>query len=60
LEGSLRQTRGQIISALSTGSMTEVDLRFTITADERFSIALKDLINEGLVSDDDQRLHLTK
>lgn len=60
LEGSLRQMRGRIIRQLTTGDESEPDLRIAVQADERFDIALAGLKADGLVSETNSRLHLTK
>ena len=60
LEGSLRQMRGRILKQLTVADMPEADLRITVQADERFQPALQGLLAEGLVSGDDELLHLTK
>lgn len=48
-EGSLRQMRGRIIRALTKGSLNVNDLQYAVEADERFEIALSQLIDESLV-----------
>lgn len=60
LKGSVREVRGQIVQALSQGSVTESELRDSLQADERFSPALAGLIRDGLVSHEETVLHLTK
>jgi len=58
LKGSVREVRGQIIKVLGTGRQTESTLRNILNADERFEVALSDLIHEGLVSEADGQLQL--
>lgn len=48
-EGSIRQVRGQILRALGGGQMKDTELKKTIAADERFSIAIDALMQEGFV-----------
>lgn len=49
LDGSLRQTRGQIIKALAQSSLSAKELERAVDFDERFDLALSDLLREGLV-----------
>ncbi len=60
LKGSVREVRGQIVLALTTGDASEVDLRRSLSADERFEQALTGLIKDGLVTVTNGKLHLTK
>lgn len=60
LEGSMRQVRGQIVKALTGDSKTEIAIRAEVSADERFGVALANLIAEGLVMQTGAHLHLTK
>lgn len=60
LKGSLRETRGQIVRALTTRDMDESELKFEINADNRFEPALESLKKDGLVSQTMVILHLTK
>ncbi len=60
LRGSVREVRGQIISALSKQSLDETQLRESLSADERFTVALTGLIHDGLVTQTYGQLHLTK
>lgn len=60
LKGSVREVRGQIIAALSERDLSEDNLRETLKADERFMPALDGLRRDGLVSQTNERLHLTK
>jgi A/G-specific adenine glycosylase len=60
LKGSLREVRGLILKALAGKDSTEADLRSTLPDDERFSLALTALKNEGLISETRGRLHLTR
>ena len=60
LKGSVREVRGQIIKQLTTGNITEHELRHVLRADARFSAALGGLIADGLVIETADILHLTK
>ncbi len=60
LKGSVREVRGQIIKALSAGSMNSDALRSVIGADERFDAALAGLLHDKLVSDAAGLLQLGK
>ena len=60
LEGSVRQMRGRIVQRLTTGDVSEFDLRIAVQGDERFDLALAGLKADGLVSETDTYLHLTK
>lgn len=60
LKGSVREVRGHIIRALSSGDMSEKQLRNALTADQRFEAALQGLLKDGLVTNTKDMLHLTK
>lgn len=60
LKGSVREVRGQIVRELAEGDYSEVTLRYRITSDDRFTLALDGLIRDGLVAQTDGLLHLTK
>lgn len=61
LEGSVRQVRGKIISALAReGTMTLAELQQTVGFDERFHPAVNGLIRDGLVVQKESTLYLTK
>lgn len=47
--GSIRQTRGAILRALAVGPLSEAALRGAVPNDDRFEIALEQLIKESLV-----------
>lgn len=59
LEGSLRQMRGQIMKSLVEGSRTMGQLQAIYGTDDRFVVALEQLIAEGLVSRHSQKVCLT-
>ncbi len=60
LEGSVRQVRGQIIRVLSGGDITRLALAEQISADSRFETALTGLLADGLISESNGVIHLTK
>lgn len=60
LEGSVRQTRGRIIAALTKGPMDAAKLAEEVGDDHRFEPALKALVKEGLISCIRGRYDLTK
>lgn len=60
LEGSLRQVRGRIITALTTGDRTDAQLRHDLRADQRYEPALAGLLRDGLVTVSGGIVHLTK
>ncbi|MDB5165309.1 MAG: mutY [Candidatus Saccharibacteria bacterium] len=60
LKGSVREVRGQIITALASHDMTRVQLSQQLRADARFESALSGLMKDGLVEESADKLHLTK
>lgn len=61
LEGSVRQVRGRIVSALSKSTeLSLAQLHETVYGDERFETALSGLERDGLVSVFDGQVRLTK
>jgi len=60
LKGSVREVRGQIVALLTTGDISEAQLKKTLSADRRFEQALTGLIKDGLVASTNGKLHLTK
>lgn len=60
LKGSVREMRGQIIRALASGDMTEGALQMQVGVDQRFDQALAGLLRDGLVTQTNSTLHLTK
>jgi A/G-specific adenine glycosylase len=60
LKGSLRELRGMIITRLAQGDVLFQELEQRYVGDERFEPALSGLIADGLVTQTDQILHLTK
>jgi A/G-specific adenine glycosylase len=60
LVGSVREVRGQIVRALTTGGVTLERLKHAVAADERFDVALSGLMKDGLVSKRNDLFHLTK
>ena len=60
IKGSLREVRGLILKALAQRDYTEPDLQAFLPNDSRFAVALAALKHEGLVSQTDGRLHLTR
>lgn len=60
LAGSVRQVRGQIITKLSTNSYSRAKLQKLVDADDRFQLALKGLLADGLIEYQDKKYHLTK
>lgn len=60
LKGSVRELRGLIIKQLAAGDIPLVDLRQQYADDERFTAALAGLLADGLVSETNKILHLTK
>lgn len=59
LKGSVREVRGLILKALSQGELDAAALRTIVVADDRFSVALKGLIQDGLVMQNKDYFHLT-
>lgn len=60
LKGSLREVRGLILKALAVADLSQDELRQAMPADERYDSALAALLNEGMVTLTDSRLHLTR
>lgn len=60
LKGSVREIRGQIVKALTTKDLTLAALKETVTVDERFEAALDGLHRDGLVTETNGSLHLTR
>ncbi len=60
LKGSVREVRGQIIKALTSGDMTKAALQQAVDFDGRFTSALTGLLLDGLVMETTGRFHLTK
>lgn len=60
LHGSVREVRGQIITALTKADSRRIDLEDYWGADHRFPAALDGLIRDGLVQETNGHLHLTK
>jgi A/G-specific adenine glycosylase len=60
LKGSVREVRGQIIKALAAGDLRAEQLKRAVAVDERYEKALAGLINDGLVMQTGEFLHLTK
>jgi A/G-specific adenine glycosylase len=60
LKGSVRELRGVIIKQLAASDIQSLDLQKQYTDDERFPAALAGLIADGLVTETNQILHLTK
>lgn len=59
LSGSIRETRGRILKALTAGPKKKTALVRIVQADERFDKALTDLQNEGLVESHQKNWSLT-
>ena len=59
-QGSVRQMRGVIIAALTSGDCTDESLRQAVAADERYEQAKDGLIKDGLIMYADGHYHLTK
>lgn len=49
-KGSVRQMRGAILRALASGPLADAVLKETVAADERFDLALEQLVRESLVT----------
>lgn len=60
LKGSLRELRGIIVKQLARGDVPIVDLRAQYADDERFTDAVNGLLYDGLVTETNKILHLTK
>lgn len=60
LKGSVREVRGLILKALSRGELDETALRTMVAADDRFLVALKGLMQDGLIMQKKDYFHLTK
>ena len=60
LKGSVREVRGQIVKALTSGDLRDDQLRLAVIVDERYEKALAGLIGDGLVMQTGAFLHLTK
>lgn len=60
LKGSVREVRGLIVKALAGQEYSESELRTEMPEDTRFDVALNAMLAEGLISQTDGRLHLTK
>lgn len=60
LKGSLREVRGQILKQLALSQMPRAVLEESLAADERFELALKGLMKDGLINETAGSLHLTR
>lgn len=60
LTGSIREIRGQIVTALTSGDKDLSELEEAVIIDERFNQALDGLMKDGLVSRTKHLFHLTK
>lgn len=60
LKGSVREVRGLIVKQLTSGDVPLADLQDKYTDDERFTVALDGLLADGLVTETNKILHLTK
>lgn len=60
LKGSLRELRGMLVRQLTAGDVPFVDLQKQYSEDARFEQAVSGLIAEGLVTQTNKILHLTK
>ena len=60
LKGSVREVRGVILKRLAVGDVSMIDLQTEYQDDERFVIALAGLTTDGLVTETNKILHLTK
>lgn len=60
LKGSVREVRGKIIAELSVSDLPLQELQGRMPQDDRFETALAGLIGDGLVSQTERVLHLTK
>ena len=59
LAGSLRQMRGMIIKALSHDSYDDEQLRDHVVADHRYDVALRALVDEGMIENKNGKWCLT-
>lgn len=59
LGGSLREMRGRILKALTTGQMSQQMLQKAVEADDRFAPALESLVREGMIAQKDNVISLT-
>lgn len=60
LKGSVREVRGQILRTLASGDLRLEDLQKRVTYDARFDVALAGLLRDGLLTQTEHLLHLTK
>lgn len=60
LKGSLRELRGILIKQLAAGDILRIELQTQYADDQRFEQALAGLIADGLVTQTNKILHLTK
>lgn len=60
LKGSLREVRGLILKALAREDVPEAELRRKMPQDDRFDRALRALKQEGLITQTEATLHLTR
>jgi A/G-specific adenine glycosylase len=60
LRGSVREMRGLILKALAKKDYLKEGLREEMPPDERFDVALKAMLAEGLIAQTGDHLHLTK
>lgn len=60
LKGSVREVRGLIVKQLASGDVSLADLQDKYADDERFTVALDGLLADGLVTETNKILHLTK
>lgn len=60
LKGSVREVRGAIIRALASGPLGESELRQAVNADGRFEAAFRGLLKDGLITEMNGLVQLTK
>lgn len=60
LQGSMREVRGMIVRKLSHGRMSFLELRNAMPQDARFDKAMANLKAEGLVTQENNKVYLTK
>ena len=60
LKGSVREIRGQVIRELTVSDKSLGELQNKIIQDERFEVALKGLVRDGLIGQTNGLFHLTK